>query len=204
MRTIALIIATLAGLLTSGCKRQEPFEILKAPAEPDGELRTLWTLPDFKLTERSGKTVQLADLAGKVWVADFFYTTCPGPCPMLSSRLTDLQTQLAGEESVRLVSISTDPEKDTPEVLQIYADKFKASERWLFLTGNKQAIYDLGNKGFKLSVAEDPAGTEPITHSTKLVLVDRAGGVRGFYEGVGEEGSGKLMRDIRKLLKEAP
>jgi protein SCO1/2 len=204
MHKRALLVAASAALLMSGCKRQEPFEMLKAPAEQETELRKLWPLPDFKLTERNGKTVQLGDLAGKVWIADFFYTTCPGPCPMLSSRLTEIQGQLANEQDVRLVSISTDPEKDTPAVLELYADKFKAGERWLFLTGDKQAIYDLGNKGFKLSVSEDPGNTEPITHSTKLGLVDRAGVVRGFYEGVGEEGTARLIRDVRRLLKEAP
>lgn len=171
-------------------------------AEKVPALRPLWPLPDFSLTERSGKEVTLADLKGKVWVADFFYTTCPGPCPMLTSRLSALHEKLGSDPDVRLVSISTDPEKDTPEVLKLYAEKFRASDRWLFLTGDKPRIFDLANKGFKLSVTEDPAASaEPITHSTKLALVDCDGVVRGFYDGLDEEGVDRLLRDVRALVR---
>ncbi len=165
-------------------------------------LRPLWPLPEFSLTERSGNPVTLADLKGKIWVADFFYTTCPGPCPMLTSRLSALHKKLGARENVRLVSISTDPEKDTPDVLKLYAEKFGASDRWLFLTGDKAHIFDLANKGFKLTVVEDPAAAgsaEPITHSTKLALVDRDGVVRGFYDGLGEQSLEELLRDIGRL-----
>jgi protein SCO1/2 len=87
--------------------------------------------------------------------------------------------------------------------LRSYAEHFKAGERWLFLTGDKKAIYDLANQGFKLTLVEDKANTaEPITHSTKLVLVDRKGTVRGVYDGMGEEGKGRLLRDVRLLLQE--
>ncbi len=121
---------------------------------------------------------------------------------MMTSRLSDLQKQLGDEQDIRLVSISTDPVKDTPEVLKQYAEKFGASERWLFLTGDKEHIFRLANDGFKLSLVEDPSAEEPITHSTKLVLVDRTGTVRGFYEGIGEENTAEIVKDARRLLKE--
>lgn len=179
--------------------------MLKPPKRTEtGELQKYWEIPDFKLTERSGQPVTVADLKGKVWIADFFYSTCPGPCPMMTSRLSDVQKKLADEPDVRLVSISTDPAKDTPEVLQAYAKNFGASERWLFLTGEKDAIFTLAQKGFKLSVSEDPTAAEPITHSTKLVLVDRSGTVRGMYEGVGEDDTDRLVKDVRRLLQEKP
>lgn len=168
----------------------------------NAELQRYWELPEFSLTERTGAEFGLADLKGKVWVADFFYSTCPGPCPMLTSRLSEVHQKLASEPNVRLVSITTDPKKDTPEVLQAYAKNFGASERWLFLTGDKEKIFDLAQHGFKLSVTEDPTAAEPITHSTKLVLVDQSGTVRGFYEGVGEDDSDRLVKDIRRLLAE--
>lgn len=186
------------------CKRtpDSPFEVLRAPEGVMRELQPLWTIPDFQLVERSGQQVSLADLKGRVWIADFFYTTCPGPCPMMTSRLSDLQKQLGSEADLRLVSISTDPAKDTPEVLKQYAQKFGASERWLFLTGDKEQIFRLANDGFKLSLVEDPSAAEPITHSTKLVLIDRTGTVRGLYEGIGEEDTSRIVEDARRLLNE--
>ena len=194
-----------AALLVSGCDRSAESPLVPMQPPPGSaleELRPLWSVPDFNLIERTGKPVTLSDLKGKVWIADFFYTTCPGPCPMMNSRLSELQKLLAGESDVRLVSISTDPVKDTPEILQQYAQRFEASDRWLFLTGDKAHIYQLANDGFKLSLMETPEAAEPITHSTKLVLIDRNGTVRGLYEGVGEEDTSRIVRDVRRLLKE--
>lgn len=187
----------------ASCKRSEekPFVLLDAPKSQ--VLQSYWAAPQFSLTERSGRTVTPAELKGKVWVVDFFYSTCPGPCPMLSSRLSDLHQALKSEPDVRFVSISTDPAKDTPEVLQQYAHRFNASEKWLFLTGDKQQIYSVANEGFKLSLTEDPAAAEPITHSTRLALVDRKGMVRGYYEGVGADDTERLKEDIRRLLGES-
>lgn len=196
----ALLLLPLLAL--AGCKEQAPFEMLATP--PPATLQKLWQLPDFSLTERSGKTMSLADLAGKVWVADFFYTTCPGPCPMMTSRLSALEEKLAGKTDVRLVSISLDPEKDSPDVLREYADRFKAGADWLFFTGEKATIRTLAEKGFKLAVAEERNSPEPIVHSTKLVLVDRAGWVRGLYEGVGEDQTARMIADIERLLAEQP
>lgn len=197
-------VAPLA-LFFSGCDRQPdgPFVAMQPPAGIQ-ELQPLWPLPEFKLTERSEKPVALSDLKGKVWIADFFYTTCPGPCPMMTSRLSELHKELSSEADVRFVSISTDPAKDTPEILRQYAERFGASERWLFLTGAKEEIYRLANEGFKLSLSEDPTAAEPITHSTKLVLVDRTGTIRGFYEGFGEEDTQRIVEHVRRLLTEKP
>ena len=189
-------------LLIGGCKKNDnAFEMLQVPTTP-APLAKHWSLPDFALTERSGQPLRLADLVGKVWVADFFYTTCPGPCPMLSSRLSEVQKALGEEPGARLVSISVDPEKDTPAVLKIYAEKFQASERWFFCTGPKDAIYSLARNGFKLPIADAPAEGGMIAHSTRLILVDRTGHVRGFYEGGTESSVGEVVRDIRRLLEE--
>ena len=175
------------------------------PAGPASQtLPRHWQAPEFQLIERTGRTVTLQELRGIVWVADFFYTSCPGPCPAMTSRLSSLDQRTRAFDDVRLLSISIDPIKDTPEVLQTYARKFGASERWLFLTGDKQRIFDLANRGFKLAVT-DQGGTpaEPITHSTKLVLVDKNGTVRGFYEGTSEEESKRIIGDIEKLRRES-
>ena len=177
--------------------------MMQPPTAP-ATLQRYWSVPDFALTERTGQTVKLADFAGNVWVADFFYTNCPGPCPMLSSRLSDVQKELSTEPDLRLVSISTDPEKDTPDVLKLYAGKFQATDRWLFLTGEKAGIYSLARDGFKLPIAEPASPGGQIIHSTRLILIDQTGTVRGFYEATGETGVRDLVRDIRKLLEENP
>ena len=181
----------------------EPLPGAPAGATVDGAtlLANPWALPEFQLVERSGQPLKRADLLGRVWIADFFYTTCPGPCPMMTSRLSELQEKLGALEDVRLVSISSDPEKDTPAILQQYAQRFKAGPRWLFATGDKTAIYRLANEGFKLSLTEVAGAAEPITHSTKLALVDRKGVVRGFYDALSGNTS-KLQEDVRRILQE--
>jgi protein SCO1/2 len=181
-------LLALFALLTS-CQKPEP-------------LPKYWTIPDFKLTERSGAPFESASLKGKVWVADFFFARCPGVCPALNARMAELHKTFVAEDRVRFVSITTDPQNDTPAVLQEYALRFQADARWPFLTGEKDAIWKLSRDGFKLAVAESPGEREPITHSTRLVLVDKNGVARGFYEGVGEEGSARIISDIRRLLAE--
>jgi protein SCO1/2 len=119
---------------------------------------------------------------------------------MLSSRLSEVQIALGSEPNVRLVSISVDPAKDTPEVLKAYAERFKAGSNWLFCTGD--GTVTLAHDGFKLPIAAASAEGGPITHTTRLALVDRSGTVRGFYEGGAESSVQDLIRDIKKLLQE--
>jgi len=190
-RLAALATLLAALILFAGCApRQNPLPTIKE-------------LPAFQLTERTGEEFGLAQLRGQYWIANFFYTTCPGPCAALSARMGEVQQATEAMDDVRLVSISSDPEKDTPEVLHGYAETFKAGPRWFFLTGKKDVIYELANKGFLLSLTEDPANTtEPITHATRLVLVDKAGVIRGYYDGMTSEGVGKLVADLRRLRSE--
>ena len=170
-------------------------------------LKKFWQVPAFELTDQDGRVFNAAQMAGKVWLVDFFYTSCPGPCPALTSRLSDVHRAFGGEKRIGFLSISSDPEKDQPAVLKKYAEKFHADERWLFLTGQTRAVFSLANQGFKLSLTRNEGGGEPVTHSTRIVLVDGQGWVRGFYEGVGEEGNAAselLSEGIKTLLKEMP
>src|SRR5206468_11373309 len=118
-------------------------------------------------------------LAGKPWIADLIFTHCAGPCPVMTGKMASLQKALASSD-VRLVSISVDPKNDTPAVLKEYAQKFGADEsRWLFLTGDEQAAYDVARG---LLLPADPAKADaPIIHSTKFVLIDAAGKIRKYY-----------------------
>jgi protein SCO1/2 len=197
-------VALFALMLLTACKKNdEPFEFLQPTPQPS-VLPRHWQVPDFALVERTGRAVTLNDLRGKIWVADFFYASCPGPCPIMTSRLSEVHQRTRHWADVSLVSISTDPANDTPAVLQQYAQRYGADDRWLFLTGEKRVLYDLANKGFKLSVT-DEGGTpaEPITHSTKLVLIDRNGTIRGFYEGTLPAETQRLVGDIERLRKES-
>jgi len=155
-------------------------------------------LPSFVLTERNGRPLGLNDLRGKVWVADFFFTTCPGPCPRMSARMADLQKRLADNPEIRLVSITVDPCTDTPAVLSDYALRFQArSDRWYFLTGNKSDIHRLAKEGFLVGGVDDV-----LLHSTRFMLVDRMGRLRGYYDSADEESMAELLAHARVLLKE--
>lgn len=165
-------------------------------------------LPPFILTERSGKNITNQDLAGKIWVADFIYTTCPGPCPLITASMAKLQDEVAHDPRVQLVTFTVDPQTDTPPVLAAYANKFAADpDRWWFLTGPEKSLYALIQNGF-YQVVQDNRGLPPqagqfqVTHSTKLALVDAEGEVRGFYDGVGTDGRTALLHDIKILEKE--
>ena len=162
------------------------------------------TVPSFQLTNQNGQPFGSVQLAGKIWIADFIFTTCPGPCPMISTRMSELQKPLQ-KTDVHLVSFTVDPEKDTPEVLRGYAEKLHAqSGRWDFLTGAQSAIYHLSRDGFKLAVSEGSEETGIPVHSTRMVLVDRHGEIRGYYEATEADAVTKLLADTSHLLREQP
>ena len=187
MKYWVFFLCLCVSVVTSACKH-----------EP--ELTRLYPLPDFSLTDQTEKTVTLADLKGKVWVADFIFTNCGGTCPMMTDKMRKLQEGLPAE--IRLVSITVDPNRDTPKALAAYAAEHGATrERWLFLTGDKQSLYDLCVKGFKLPLDES-GGTAagPIAHSTRFVLVDRQGEIRGYYSGTEEQDLMRLGADAKRLL----
>jgi protein SCO1/2 len=157
-------------------------------------------VPPFTLTERSGAPLTTADLAGRVWVADFIFTRCPDFCPALTARMAGLQRALPpGADPIRLVSFSVDPAHDTPAVLRDYAARAGASDGWLFVTGPRDALAALMREGFKVAWADDGPSTAPITHSDRFVLVDRQLRIRGYYHGTDPEEVARLERDAAAL-----
>jgi len=162
------------------------------------------TVPLFQLINQNGQPFGSAQLNGKIWIADFVFTTCPGPCPMISTRMSELQKPLE-KTDVHLVSFTVDPAKDTPKVLRGYAEKLHAEPgRWDFLTGVPSTIYNLSEKGFKLAVSDgkEEAGT-PV-HSTRMILIDRHGEIRGYYNATEADAVTKLLADTSHLLREQP
>lgn len=165
------------------------------------ELKVLGEIPNFRLTERSGKEISKSDLSGRVWIASFLFTHCGGQCPLLCQKLKKIQSALFLKENFRLVSISVDPESDTPQALQKYATSLQANPyKWFFLTGDKQDIHQLIFNGFHLSDGSSGAGAA--NHSSKLVLVDNGGRIRGYYDGLDDGEVKQLIRDARHLLKQ--
>ena len=162
------------------------------------------TVPSFQFTNQNGQPFGSAQLAGKIWIGDFIYTTCPGPCPMISSRMSELQKPLE-KTDVHLVSFTVDPEKDTPEVLRSYAERLQADAgRWDFLTGPKSAIYKVSHDGFKLAVSDGSDAQGIPVHSTRMVLVDRHSQIRGYYDATEPDAITKLLADTNHLLREQP
>src|SRR5881628_188303 len=151
------------------------------------------TVPSFQFVNQNGQPFGSAQLAGKIWIADFIYTTCPGPCPMISSRMSELQKPLE-KTDVHLVSFTVDPAKDTPEVLHRYAEKLQVEPgRWDFLTGPQSTIYNLSRNGFKLAVSDSGEEKGIPVHSTRMILVDRHGAIRGYYDAAEPDAVTKLV-----------
>jgi protein SCO1/2 len=158
-------------------------------------------VPPFQFTTQEGKTLSRADLLGKVWVIDFFFTRCPGPCPVMSSRMAEISKELKKASDVRLVSLSIDPEHDTPEILTAYASRLGADpNRWIFLTGPKNQVDEFTTKGMLQVLATDPAGVP--THSTRFMVIDREGRIRTLHKLDEPELVQKLLMDIGSLLRE--
>jgi protein SCO1/2 len=162
------------------------------------ELQIFGEVPPFSLTERSGKSLSREELRGKVWIASFVFTHCAGQCPTVVASMQRLQRALRFKENFRLVSVSVDPERDTPLVLAEYAQKASADPyKWLFLTGNKNEINALVANGFRLSSGGDDA----VNHSSHLVLVDGWGKIRGYYDAMEEGSVTTLLRDAKGLIR---
>ncbi len=172
-------------------------------------------VPAFTLTERDGQPFNSASLQGKVWLASFFFTACPGPCLRMNARLQEVQQALNKDRQgdVQIVSFSIAPEMDTPEVLRKYAERFHASpQHWSFLTGDRDKIYDLAHQVFTFAVqkVDDPTDPNAYVHSTRVALVDRDGTVRGSFDTTNPDGTPneevvqQILTGVGELLREAP
>jgi protein SCO1/2 len=174
-------------------------------AKPLEGLNRYGRVPEFSLVERSGKPATLGDLRGKIWVADFIYTSCTDTCPLQTAAMARLQDKWTEHPGLKLVSFSVDPEHDTPPVLSRYADRYKAdAARWLFLTGDKQEISRLIQQGFRLSATpalNDGSGAGVILHSPRFVLVDEAAEIRGYYDSRDPQALQRLSSDVETLMK---
>jgi protein SCO1 len=190
---VAVFIA-LAGLIAWAA-----FSVQRMKAQ--STLEQYGPAPEFHLTAQDGTVVSPATLKGKVWVADFIFTRCPGPCPIMTGHMAELNRQLGDEKDVELVSFTVDPEFDTPGVLKTYGESYGASpQRWKFLTGPLEQIKDVTIKGFLQALNKGSDGLP--MHSTRFILVDRNGQIRGFQDSSDPKLIEKLLANIKTLLHE--
>lgn len=195
--TLILIPLVTAGLLFW-------LRHLQVQALTNRPIASYGSVPPFELVNQDAQPFGSAQLTGKIWIAGFIFTSCPGPCPMISSRMSELQRPLE-KSDVHLVSFTVDPERDTPEALRVYAGKLHARpNRWDFLTGPRATIYPLLRDGFKLGVSEGDEESGGPIHSTRVVLVDRRGTIRGYYDALAPDAVTKLLADTNHLLREQP
>ncbi|MBR9979039.1 MAG: SCO family protein [Bacteroidetes bacterium] len=186
-----LLLPLVAVLSLVGCQpQQDGIEITELP-----EIKQA---PSFSSTNYDGSTVTDADLAGSVYIAYFFFTSCGGPCPIMNSTANVLQAEYAREDDFRIVGFTVDPETDTVTRLSQYADRYSARPgKWSMLRNEVDVVGELTMKGFLMGSAE-----EPVMHSTRFALVDRRGVIRGYFDGLDDEKVRELRAAINFLLGE--
>ncbi|MCR9016371.1 SCO family protein [Aquiflexum gelatinilyticum] len=158
-------------------------------------------IPGFTLLDQNGQSRGSKEMAEKITIVDFFFTSCPSICPVMSTELERVDDAFRNDDQIRIYSISIDPEYDTPEVLAEYAQTHMATAgKWFFLTGDKSLIYNLARCGFILPTIDGEGQPEEFVHSDKFVLVDGQGRIRGYYSGTNREDVDKLILETKILL----
>ena len=194
-KVVLLVLAVGAlGFLGWRVWNSRPSDLFQKPVS---------SAPDFSFVDRSGRLFSSSELKGKVWVVDFIFAHCAGSCPMLSQKMMSLQADWNANPDFKLVTFTVDPERDTVAALKQYADDYHANpNQWFFLTGKKADIYQTIRGGFK-EIADRDYEAGPgfeFIHSTRMVLVDGDGKIRGLYDGENDQDVAKLKQDIKYLM----
>ncbi len=174
------------------------------PGFSERKLEPISKVAAFRFTNQDGEAFANQDVNGKVYVAEFFFTTCPGICPMMNDNMKQVYKRFKNEPDFRILSYTCDPKTDTPPKLKAYADSMQVNTRqWVFLTGRKDSLYHMARLSYNI---DDPANNlnnteDDFLHSQHWALVNRKGDVLGIYDGLEQKEINKLMRDIEKELK---
>ena len=188
-------MAALFSLVQVGKDEGRSLELIENAGGIGSSLPELGRVGHFTFTDQNNKQVTEQDLLGRVWVFNLMFASCTDTCPLMTHNISRLQQIFGGEPLFRLVSLTTDPEHDTPAVLLDYAARYHVNnERWYFLTGPKPQVIALAMEQMKI-----PAGDAANLHSSKIVLVDQTGAIRGFYDSA-NSGQMELIRSHIKLL----
>ena len=164
---------------------------------------TYHTIQNFSFTNQDGKAVTEKDFDGSVYVTDFFFTTCHSICPIMSNQMERVATHFKGNTEVKFLSHTVDPEIDTVEQLKSYAIKHNAdSKQWMFVTGEKKALYDIARTGYLLNAEEGDGGPDDFIHTQNFALIDKDKRIRGYYDGTDSIQMNQMIKDIDLLLAE--
>ncbi len=198
----ALLALALLALLLALWRRHDALVAHNEPLPILGVVNT-----DFTLTTQWGDPLSLSDLKGKVWVAYFFFSSCPSICPVMNRNMTTVQAAIRDQPDTLIVGFTVDPDTDKPAVLRRYGENFGVQKgKWYYLTGDKKVIYRIARQSFKLAAEPakgvQPGSTHDFIHSEKFVLVDRQGRIRGYYTGTDKTSVQQLIADIERLLQE--
>jgi protein SCO1/2 len=203
MRLKIIVLNFLVALLAFSCSQEKKLPFL-GPKQVNAQGDTVYhQIPAFRFLNQDSIFVSEKDVEGKVYVADFFFTTCPTICPKMKTQMLRIYERYKDRDEVRIISHSIDPDFDTPNVLKDYAARLQVkAPKWNLLTGDKTAIYQLGQKSYMVSAQEDPNEAGGFVHSGAFILVDKNRHVRGIYDGTVEAEVNHLLEDMEILLKE--
>ena len=193
--------------------KADRLDKVSSESNAEGVLVKIGPAPKFELVNQDNKTISNADYKGKVYVLEFFFTTCPSICPKMNQNMLILEKKFFGNPNFGIVSITIDPKRDTPEVLKSHAELLGVkSSNWHFLTGDRQEIFDLANKGFNLYAGENSKVNGGFEHSGMFALIDKNGNIRCrkddfgnpilYYDGLEKSGVRDIQQDISILLAE--
>lgn len=210
---IALCMVALAAFYNMKQRQDKPARILETfgmveadSISADGDTlqtRKVHTVGQFAFTDQRGNTVTRNTLKGRIYVADFFFTTCQSICPVMSTHISRLAKKLAEEPRVAFLSHTVDPETDSVPVLKAYADLHNARYgQWYLVTGDKKELYDVARYDYFVTAMEGDGGQEDFIHTQNFALIDTHGRIRGYYDGTSSEEMTKLERDLDLLLQE--
>ncbi|MGZ3861954.1 MAG: SCO family protein [Bacteroidia bacterium] len=161
------------------------------------------TVKDFSFTDQFNETVTQKNTSGKIYVTDFFFTTCQSICPVMSKELERVYKEFYNNKDVMILSHTVNPEEDSVEVLMRYADLHKVNNKqWLFLTGSKKQLYEMARQSYLLNAEEGNGGEEDFIHTQNFALIDKEKHIRGFYDGTDSLEVSRLIMDMHLLLDE--
>lgn len=192
---VLAVVFIIIALMNMGSKK--PARILPAYGPAGHKVR------DFQLIDQEGKPVTQSRLQGKIYITDFFFTTCRSICPVMSTQMQRVYEKYKSNPEVMFLSHTVDPEQDSVAALAAFAKKHGASaERWLFVTGKKKDLYNLARKSYFLDASEGNGGTEDFIHTPNFALIDKEKRIRGYYNGTDAADVDRLIIDVRLLLEE--
>jgi protein SCO1/2 len=203
-----LLLPLIALAISCGAPSEKTSEIAELPIlgeryVDDNQDTVYHSIADFAFVNQIGDTIRKEDMAGKIYVADFFFTTCPTICPVMKKEMLRVYEQFKGEPNFRILSHSIDPTHDTQAVLKDYAEKLGVPDAatWNFLTGDQEKIFEIGQTSYLTTTMADDMEPGGFLHSGAFLLVDQQGRIRGVYDGTKTEQVDRLLADIPKLLK---